>query len=320
MTDMLSRCITIVSPGLLTSVQDHGRFGWEEFGIPRGGVRDLYACVWANRLAANPPSSAVLEATLLGPTFILSEPCWLATTGAQGVLVDGRERPSWAGFWVDAGSTVAIPRTTGARAYLAIHGEIAIEPVLGSRSTDLESGFGGYQGRALAAGDVIPIRSADAPAYSRREILRHPHPPEPRYPLRVRAVQGPRDDDFPPEAYSRLATATFRVSSRSNHMGLRLDGEPILTMSRGTRISEPMPVGGVQVTPGGQPVVLLNARGTIGGYPLIVTVCSTDLWQLGQARPGDDVQFHLVSVGEAQMVRREAYRDLQNVQPVIQRF
>lgn len=308
-----------MTPGLLTSVQDRGRSGWEEFGIPGGGARDLYAYVWANRLAANPPGQAVLEATLLGPTVIVSHAAWIATTGARSVLVNGRRYPSWTGFWVDAGSTVAMNQSAGARAYLTVHGGIAVEPVLGSRSTDLESRFGGYGGRALAAGDVLPLGPAHGLGYARQEMLQHPRPPQLRCPVRARAVRGPRDDDFPPEGYEALTAGTYRVSSRSNHIGIRLEGEGIPTASRGTRISEPMPVGGVQVTPEGQPVILLNARGTIGGYPLMVTVCSTDLWHLGQARPGDDVAFQLVSVHEAQMIRREAFRDLQNIQPVIRR-
>ncbi|MBV9280293.1 MAG: biotin-dependent carboxyltransferase family protein [Chloroflexi bacterium] len=308
--------LRIVKPGLLTTVQDRGRSGWEAYGVPQGGARDLRAYLWANRLAANPPGAAVLEAVLLGPTVSVTEPCWLATAGAAAVTVDGSKRPGWAGFWVRAGAAVSLERLVGARAYLAVHGGIDVEPVLGSRSTDLESGFGGHEGRALRAGDVLRIGAADGAPYAGREVLRHPRPPEPRSPLTVRAVRGPRDGDFPEEARNALFAADYIVSSRSNHVGLRLDGPPIPTSSRGGRISEPMPVGGVQVTPAGQAVILLNARGTIGGYPLLATVCTPELWLLGQARPNDTVRFELVSVELAQAIAREAFHALLAEQPV----
>jgi biotin-dependent carboxylase-like uncharacterized protein len=302
--------IQIVKPGLLTTVQDRGRFGWEAYGIPRGGALDVYAYTWANRLAGNPPDAAVLQATLLGPTLAVSEDCWIATTGVETVSVDGSPYPSWAGFWVRKGASVALEKISAARAYVAVHGGIAVELVLGSRSTDLESHFGGYQGRGLRAGDVVPVGEADVLTHGRWESLRHPSPPVLDYPLSIRAVPGPRDDEFSPEAITAFFGEEHRVSSQSNHVGLRLEGPAIPTPSRGTRISEPMPVGGIQITPRGQPIVLLNARGTIGGYPLIATVISTDVWTLGQARPGDRVRFRRVAVEEAQAIAREAHAGL----------
>lgn len=302
--------IQILKPGLLTTVQDRGRFGWEAFGIPRGGALDLCAYTWANLLAGNPPEAAVLQATLLGPTLTVSQDCWIATTGAQTVNVDGSQYPPWAGFWVRKGATVALEKLSAARAYVAVHGGIAVEPVLGSRSTDLESCFGGYEGRGLKAGDVLPVGDAAPLTYGRGETLRHPSPPVLEYPLSIRAVPGPREYEFSPDAIASFFAEEYRVSSQSNHVGLRMDGLAIPTPSRGTRISEPMPVGGVQVTPRGQPIVLLNARGTIGGYPLIATVISTDVWTLGQARPGDRVRFEKVAIEEAQAIVREAHAGL----------
>jgi KipI family sensor histidine kinase inhibitor len=308
--------LRIVQPGLLTVVRDRGRSGWEALGIARDGALDPYAYTWVNRLAANPPDAAVLEATLLGPTIVVIDDCWLATTGAQ-VTVDGREYPPWAGFWVLAGATVAITKIAGARAYLTVHGGIAVEPVLGSRSTDLESHFGGYQGRSLRTGDIVPVGITAPLAVDPGQSLQHPTPPYHEQPLTIEVVPGPRQDEFPPEALPLLLSSTFTLSPHSNHMGLRLDGAVIPAPPRGSRISEPMPVGGVQVTPTGQPIILLSARGTIGGYPLLATVTTPSSWKLGQARPGDQLVFRAVSVEEAQAHTRAAYRDLEDIVPVL---
>jgi biotin-dependent carboxylase-like uncharacterized protein len=301
--------VRVLRPGLLTVVQDAGRPGFEALGIPRGGALDLYAYVWANRLAGNEQNAAILEATLLGPAVEISRGSRVATTGASEVLLNGRLQPTWASFWAPEGAMVSVQQIAGARAYLAFRGGIAVEPVLGSRSTNLEAGFGGHEGRALRLGDVLPI--GESPALDERStIARHTAPPVQWSPIEVRVVLGPRQDAFPEEAVSLLLASPFRVSPQSNHMGLRLDGPRVPAPSRGTRISEPMPVGGVQITPDGQPIVLLNGRGTIGGYPLLATVVSTDLWRLGQARLGDQIRFQAVSAGEAQAIARAAHADL----------
>lgn len=308
--------IRIAEPGLQTTVQDRGRFGWEALGIPRGGATDYYAYAWANRLARNPPDSAVFQAVLLGPTFAAPEGCWLASTGADAVTVDGREYPGWAGFWVPAGAMVSVKKVTGARAYIAVGGGIAVDSVLDSRSTDLESGFGGYEGRALKAGDIVPIGESGRASYVWGQSLQHPDPPPHESPLRVRVVAGPRDDAFSATTAEVFYGNEFRVSSQSNHMGIRLDGVAIPAPPRGSRISEPMPVGGVQITPSGQAIVLLNARGTIGGYPLLATVITPDVWRLGQSRPGDRVRFEAVTVAEAQAATRLEMEELASVTPV----
>jgi biotin-dependent carboxylase-like uncharacterized protein len=293
----------VIDPGPLLTVQDRGRFGFEAMGIPRGGAMDLFAYDWANRLALNSEDAAVLEMMLLGAKLTPSKDCWLATTGAEGVTVDGVERPGWAGFWVRAGSTLAVRRPTGARAYVAVNGGVQAEPVLGSRSTDLESGFGGFEGRALRRGDAVPVGRSEVP-HGRHLILRHPRPPRLQRPLVANVVPGPREAEFERGALETLLESTYTVSPQSNHMGLRLDGQRIPAPPRGGRISEPMPVGGVQITPAGQPIVLLNSRGTIGGYPLLATLITESVWRMGQARPGDQIVFRCITIDEAQAMRR----------------
>lgn len=290
--------LRVEHPGLLATVQDRGRFGWEHMGIARGGAADLPAYIWANRLALNDDHAAVLEMTLLGIRVAPSGDCWVATTGAVAVNIDGAERPGWAGFWLQANSTLEVKKLDGARAYLAVNGGIQVEPVLGSRSTNLESVFGGFEGRQLRQGDKLPL-APTAVALGRRQVLRHPCPPKHAQPLVACVVPGPRQDAFDPQALRLFLNSPFRMSPQSNHIGLRLDGARIPAPSRGTRLSEPMPVGGVQITPAGQPIILLNGRGTIGGYPLLATVITRSVWTLGQTRPGDEVCFQSVTAEEA---------------------
>lgn len=302
----------ILQPGLLATVQDRGRSGWEAFGISRGGSIDLYAALWANRLAGNPADAALLETTLLGPSLVTSIDCWIATTGAEVVTVEKQRYPAWAGFWVRAGENVTVEKIAGARAYIAFHGGIAVDSVLGSRATNLEAGFGGLEGRGLRRGDVLPLGDADPVPYGRHQCLRHWSPRVLRHPFEVRTVLGPHDHAFSAAAREAFFESEFRVSPQSNHVGLRLDGAQFANAPNGTRVSEPMPVGGIQITPKGQPIVLLNARGTIGGYSLLATVISPDVWLLGQARPGDRLRFRDVSLDEAQTITRRAYGELAN--------
>lgn len=310
------RCLHVAQAGLLTVVQDRGRFGWEGLGIPRGGAVDWYAAAWANRLAQNPLHLALLEAALLGPVLEMSQDTWIATTGAS-VTVDGQPRPPWAGFLVRAGSTVSIKTVQRVRAYLAVHSGIAVPEVLGSRSTNLESGFGGFEGRALRAGDELPVGDLPLPDFGSGQALGHPNPPPVLQDSAIRVVPGPHEVDFPADAKAVFYGSVFRVSPQSNHMGVRLDGPAIPAPPRGSRISEPMPIGGIQITPAGQAIALLRARGTIGGYPLLATIITRDTWTMGQMRPGQEVRFEAVGVERAQALARDAYAELEHMTPVV---
>jgi biotin-dependent carboxylase-like uncharacterized protein len=290
--------LTVLDGGLQTLVQDRGRFGWEHLGIARGGALDDLSSTWANRLAGNGDGAAVLECLLRGMAVSPSGDVWIATAGAAEVTVNGRRYPAWAGFHVPAGSKVALGRLSGARAYLAVHGGIDVAPVLGSRSTNLEGGFGGFAGRALRRGDEIPVGNAPG-TVPEGEIWRCPEIPMLQRPLTVRVLPGPRDDTWAAEAVAWLERTPFAVMPQSSHVGVRLTGEIHPAPGAGEEASQPMPVGAVQITPEGLPVVLLASRGTIGGYPVPGTVISADLWLLGQARPGDAVQFRAVGMAEA---------------------
>jgi biotin-dependent carboxylase-like uncharacterized protein len=294
--------IEVRSPGLLTTVQDQGRRGYEHFGVMVGGVLDDYAAAWANRLLGNPPDAAMLEITLVGPTLTVLEGGWAALAGADlQARVDGEPWPPGTARKLLAGSVVSFGRAVrGARAYLAFAGGLDVPPVLGSRSTDLVSGFGGFFGRALAPGDRIRFGDHEAePARAPvdtcvwREV--------------VRVLPGVRAERFPPTALERLTQGLFRVSPHSDRVGLRLEGPAVVdTPMPSDAISEAMAVGAVEVPPSGELLVLLKSRGTIGGYATLANVITADLPVLAQLRPGDRVRFTVV--GEEQAL--EAVRSL----------
>ncbi|MEU6356108.1 biotin-dependent carboxyltransferase family protein [Streptomyces sp. NPDC047072] len=283
---MTDRALAIVRSGALTTVQDRGRPGHAHLGVPRSGALDGPAAALANRLVGNRPESAVLETTLNGCSVRPRSTVTVAVTGAPcPVTVDGRP-VSWgapvavpAGALLDVGTAVS-----GVRSYLAVSGGILVEPVLGSRSTDLLSGLGPPP---VTDGAVLPLGTPEA-LHARVDFTPQPAPPAE---LVLRVTPGPRDDWFTPEAVRVFTTSTFRVSSASNRIGLRTEG-PAVERARSDELpSEGMVLGAVQVPPNGRPVIFLADHPTTGGYPVIGVVREADLPAAAQAAPGTPVRF-----------------------------
>lgn len=277
-------------PGLLTTVQDSGRWGYQAYGVPVAGPMDTYSHRLANFLVGNDPSAAALEVTLIGPDLEIDAETSAAVTGAAfDVECDGVAVGTDVSFRVRPGSRLRFGRRrAGARAYLAIAGGILTEPVLGSRSTHLVSRMGGLAGRALMAGDVLPVRRS-APGAGPRRVIGLPLPSAGR--ARLRVLKSPQASWFSGEAIERMASVSFRVSPRSNRMGYRLDGPPLTRVIHEEPLSEPVTFGSIQVPPAGQPILLMADRQTAGGYPRIATVVAADLPVAGQLAPGDAIEF-----------------------------
>ena len=301
--------LLVTAPGLMTTVQDLGRHGYGRYGVPVGGALDECALRWANLLVGNEPDAAALEITLLGPTctIIGTRPLVLALTGADcGATLNGAALPRWQGFRCAPGDTLVLGGCkTGARAYLAVSGGIAVPLALGSRSTDLLSQFGGLAGRALRAGDRVPLAPPDElpPRYALpRDMI-----PQYEAEVTLRVILGPQDERIEEAALATFLSASYTISNESNRMGARLLG-PALTFrddSPGADIlSEGIATGAIQVPTQGQPIILLAGHQTTGGYAKVATVIGADLWRLGQAPPGSSISFRAVSIGEA----REALR------------
>ncbi|CAM5327857.1 biotin-dependent carboxyltransferase family protein [Streptomyces griseorubiginosus] len=283
---MSDRALFVVRAGALTTVQDRGRPGHAHLGVPRSGALDGPAAALANRLVGNRPEAAVLETTLNGCALRPRSTVTVAVTGAPcPVAVDGRPA-SWAApVHVPAGALLTVgAAVSGVRSYVAVSGGVTVEPVLGSRSTDLLSGLGPPP---LTDGAILPLGSP-APLPTRVDTAPQPAPPGE---LLVRVVLGPRNDWFTPEAVRDFTTRAFRVSSASNRIGLRTEGPALERRLKGELPSEGMVLGAVQVPPDGRPVVFLADHPTTGGYPVIGVVREPDLPAAAQAVPGTPVRF-----------------------------
>lgn len=313
---MTGRTLTVLRPGLLTTVQDLGRWGHQAVGVPVAGAMDTYSLRLANGLVGNPETAAALEVTLLGPVLRADAPVVVAVAGAIFDLeVDGRPVPHGAPLALAAGSVLRfLDRRAGARAYLAVAGGLETPLVLGSRATHLVSRMGGVDGRALVAGDVVPVGTA--PTRPATRPTRSPLPlaaaPGAR---RLRVLLGPQDEWFTKSSVDALLGGTFSVSPNSDRMGFRLDGPALTTKRPGELVSEPVVFGAIQVPSGGAPILLMADRQTAGGYPKIATVVTADLPLAGQLAPGDTVRFAACTRAEARSALIARERDLLRALP-----
>ena len=277
--------LEVIDPGLLTLIEDSGRYGLAHLGVGRSGAADQPSYRLANRLVGNQPTAAALEITLGGVAFRFGSTSTVALTGAPApVTVDGTAHAPNGPLTVRAGSTVRVGRPAiGLRTYLAVRGGIAVPPVLGSRSRDILAGLGPAP---LQRGDRLPIGG---------EIEHYPNvdlAPVPALPSEIilRTSSGPREDYFTPDALARLTAAAYHVTPVSNRVGIRLHGEPIRYRARDLP-PEGTVTGAVQIPRDGQPVLFLADHPVTGGYPVIAVVESADHGLAAQARPGQTIRF-----------------------------
>lgn len=293
--------LVVVDPGLLTTIQDLGRFGYQRVGIPPSGPMDRAAFVVANRLVGNPDRAAALECTLKGPRLEVRREAVVAVTGApMGFTVNGQEAPPWTALLVRPGDVLGFHiASAGCRAYLAVGGGIDVPPALGSRATYLRGRLGGLGGRALQKGDALPV--GVTPPGTARAGRAVPPALRPVYPAEreCRVILGPQDDRFTAGGIRAFLEGPYEVTPQADRMGYRLKG-PAIAHARGHDIvSDGIPLGGIQVPGEGQPIVLLVDRQTAGGYTKIATVIGVDIGAIGQTRPGQRVRFRRVTLEDA---------------------
>jgi len=309
--------LEVLEPGLLTTVQDLGRYGYERYGVPVSGAMDQFALRAANLLVGNPPHAAALEITLAGPTLRATDKCLIAVTGADlSLRVNDWEMPPWMAIFVRQGWTITFgDRKSGCRAYLAVAGGIDVMPIMGSRSTYLSGGFGGVEGRALRQGDVIPVGVVPfhLPERAGRSFPSNLVPDYSDAP-EIHVVLGPQDDYFTDEGMATFLSGEYQVGPTSDRMGYRLQGPEIAHKGRADIISDGIPLGAVQVPADRQPIVMMADRQTTGGYPKIATVISADIPLLAQCLPGQStVRFEAIGVEEAQSRYRRMMKALEEV-------
>ncbi len=309
--------LEVVSPGLLTTVQDLGRWGYQRFGVPVSGAADAAAMVAANALVGNSRDAAGLEMTIAGPSLKFLSDALIAVTGAdlspvlQRNNLDAWEAPSSMAIYVRAGTELEFRgRRDGCRAYLAVAGGISVPPVMNSASTYLAGGMGGCGGRRLEPGDVLSVKPVTyhLPTMAGRSLLPEQCPRLEDHPV-VRLVLGPHDQYFAPQAVQTLVSEEYLVSTTSDRMGLRLQGPRLLLREGQEMVSSGIALGAIQVPPNGQPIILMADRQTVGGYPIIGTVIRSDMARLAQCVPGQSgVRFRIISVEEAQAIYRAEAR------------
>jgi antagonist of KipI len=310
--------ITVVKPGWLTTVQDLGRHGHQQYGMPVSGPMDRRSHAIANRLVGNCDQEASLEITLKGPELLFETAAIVAITGADlSPAINGVAQPLWTSVPVRAGTGLTFgARRSGARCYLAIAGGIDIPVVLGSRSTHVSSRTGGVQGRALAAGDrLIGVTTGPHQRATIGRTLPERLRPSSSTSVTLRILPGPQCSSFAPQAFGMLTANPYRLSSQSDRMGYRLEG-PRLTQARaGVRISDGTALGALQVPPDGQPILLMADRHTTGGYPIIAVVISADLHLAGQLLPGETVSFKPTTLPGAQAILKMQWEELDRAIP-----
>lgn len=305
--------ITVLNPGLLTTVQDMGRVGYQQFGVSVSGVMDPRAAATANILAGNPEDEAVLECTMLGPQLRFDGANTIAITGGDlGASLDGQPVPTYRAVAVQAGQTLRFqgPKT-GCRAYIAFAGGLDIPLVMGSRSTYMKAKISGLEGRKLQKGDVIGFRAPGTPKNLSERYIYPEFIPRPGYTIRV--VMGPQDDAFTQKGVATFLGETYSVTNEFDRMGYRMDGPVIEHVTDGNIISDGIAFGAIQVPTEGKPIIMMADRQTTGGYTKIANVISADFRLLGQLKAGDKVKFEKVSIQEAQQAllnQRAALRTL----------
>jgi biotin-dependent carboxylase-like uncharacterized protein len=311
--------LRVIAPGLLTTVQDLGRSGYQHLGIPPSGALDPVSLRAANALVGNAAGTGALEVAYVGPTLAVeADNVRIAIAGGEAAIEilaedaarGGARIPSMRSVCLRRGNVVRIGSLSGATVlYLAVEGGFDIAAVLGSVSTYIRGGFGGMNGRALKAGDLIPLRRETATERDECRLDGLDLSPPPRF----RAIAGPQFDYFSEQVMTRFFDSEYTVGAGSDRMGMRLDGRRVDHLRGFNITSDGIAPGSIQVPGDGQPIVLLADRQTTGGYPKIATVISADLPALGRLPIGGKISFERVTMAAAEAARRQLHDQIDRI-------
>ena len=305
--------IKVHKPGLCTTIQDIGRIGYQQFGIPVSGVMDEFAFTVANYLVESDKNNVVLEIPFLGPTLEFDFDVTIAITGGEiQAKINNQDVKMWESINVKKGDNLSFGSLkSGMRAYLAFSAEIDVPVIMGSKSTLLKSKLGGFEGRQLKMGDIINFKNVKV--LSKKNTLDKKYIPTYSHNQNIRIVLGPQDDYFEESSIKTMLENKYQVTKDADRMGMRLAGEVIKHKDKADIISDAAVFGSIQVPGNGQPIILLADRQTTGGYTKIATVIKADLPKLAQMLPNDTIEFSLVNIEEAQKEYREFYRILDEI-------
>ncbi|MDC0035378.1 biotin-dependent carboxyltransferase family protein [Chloroflexi bacterium] len=289
--------IEIIKAGTLTTIQDEGRVGYQELGVPESGALDSFSFKCANLLVGNPENTPVLESVLFGPEIKFSINTYIAVTGGDlGPTINGTKVSLWETIEVTSGSILRFsgPSGNGIRSYLSVSGGFASQAtgsVMGSYSTYMPGGFGGYEGRALQDGDVVSTGEGNLNFIGGLSLENAPHFGEDEI---IRIIEGPQQDRFAESAIKTLTSNQYEVTPNSDRMGCRLKGPALEHVDGPDVISDGNAFGVIQVPGDGKPIILLSDRGTTGGYTKIATVITADRSKLAQLMPGATINFEVI--------------------------
>lgn len=313
--------IRVLRPGLLTTVQDLGRWGKQRYGVVVGGAMDPFALRMANLLVGSDANAATLEMTLLGPTLQFEQDALIALCGGefrpQFVGNTHETIPTWRPVFIQHGTTLNFgPAVSGCRGYLALAGGFDVPEILGSRSTYLRGKFGGYEGRSLKEGDILPLAESSIAVSLKPD----------NYPWRIgslipscddpptlRVLLGSEFDWLMQKSQEDLFSSEFEVLPQSDRMGYRLSGPQLKLTSPRELISEAVCPGVLQVPADGQPILLMADCATTGGYPKVACVATVDLPLAAQLRPGSRFRLAAISLEEAQSLLRQREADIERL-------
>ncbi|WP_269671127.1 biotin-dependent carboxyltransferase family protein [Metabacillus litoralis] len=323
--------ITTLRSGLLTTIQDLGRYGYQKYGVIVSGAMDSYSLRIANLLVGNSEGEAALEITLMGPTLLFEKDMLIAITGGDlSPTIEGASVPLWRPVFVKKGSKLQFGlQKSGCRAYLAVAGGFAVNEIMKSKSTYLRAEIGGYQGRAIQEGDILEVNSMSEGACSQIEKLKNKQNKRPFQPANwsvrwneflpliknpnIRVLPGAQYEKFTSHSKEQFFTQSFRVSPQSDRMGYRLSGPAIELEEKLEMLSEAVAHGTIQIPPDGNPIILLADRQTTGGYPKIGQVATVDLPVVAQVMPGQSISFAEITLEDAERLYLEKEKNLKQL-------
>ena len=303
----------VIKPGMFTTIQDRGRYGYLRHGVPVSGAMDQFSLTAANCLVSNDSNSACIETTLIGPELQGLARTQIAVTGGQcSPMINGYDVPMWQTMEVEEGAIISFGRMkSGCRAYLAVRGGIEVPMILDSRSTYVRGKFGGLEGRPLKTGDIIETTNA---SFLKAEyLLPEEFAPQFEHNIQVHVILGPQAEMFTEKGLETFLSEPYKVTPESDRMGYRLEGPPIKHKAKADIVSDALLSGAIQVPKSGKPILIMRDAQTTGGYPKIAVAITSDLCTLGQARPNDEIKFVQTTLKEAHERLAEYDRTLENL-------
>ncbi len=305
----------IINPGILTTIQDIGREGYQQYGVPVAGAMDKSSMKLANILVGNDRNEAVLEITMMGPTIKFNSNLTIAITGAKcSPTINDKEVEMYRTIYIAKGDILKFSTTKdGFRVYLAVSGGFKLSETMGSKSTYLRGKIGGLEGRKVKAGDILEANGDECLKYL--GIRKIPENLIPKYKneVAVRVILGPEEDYFTERGIETFLNSDYILTNQSDRMGYRLKGEKIEHKDGADIISSGITLGAIQVPGHGEPIIMMADRQTTGGYAKIANVISVDISYLAQLKPGDRVKFKKVSIEEAHNLIKEEEKALEEL-------